>query len=119
MTDPTNTITTGQQAQVLARAMLRLAPHPAAELCQLFSEPILTVLLHAASPARDGGGLVAVETALDTLAEQDGPATARVLGVDRAEGQRLSYLDKLTGRQRESVIATIRAAVSPWMAAWI
>lgn len=119
MTDPTNTVTTVEQARVLARAMLRLAPDPAPEPWQSLSEPILTVLLYRSSPAVDGDGLAGVVTAVNVLAGDHGDA-ATGLGIsDLAQSQCFSFLDRLKGLQRESVITTIRDAVSPWMAAWV
>ena len=87
MTDPTNTITTSEQAQVLAHAMLRLAPDPSEGVWQTISEPMLTVLLHTASPAGRGGELLdwaAVGRTLFQWARQEGklkvlPAVEREL----------------------------------------
>jgi hypothetical protein len=118
MTDPTNVITTAGQAQVIARAMLQLAPNPADSVWQSLSEPILTVLLHRASPALEGAGLTGVEAALDALAE-DNEGAASAIGIsDRIQRQCLSRLDRMHPAQRESVIATIREAVRPWLVSW-
>ena len=116
MTDPTNTITTNQQAQVLAHAMLRLAPDPSEEVWQTISEPMLTVLLHTASPAGRGGGLRWVDAAVNALATDNGDAAAAVGISDAAARSCLSRLDRLRGDQRESVIETLRQAVTPWTA---
>jgi len=118
MTDPTNTITTNAQAQVLAHAMLRLAPHPSDEVWQTISEPMLTVLLHTASPAGRGGGLRWVDAAVNALATTHRGDAAGAVGISDAAARRcLSRLDGLTGPQRESVIAALRHAVTPWTAA--
>lgn len=118
MTDPTNTITTVTQAQVLARAMLQLAPEPAAGVWQALSEPILTVLLYRSSPAADGAGLIGVEAALDALAE-GGDDTASGVGItDPTQRECVSRLSRMHPTQRDSVIATMRKAVRPWLAAW-
>lgn len=118
MTDPTNTITTTEQAQVLAHAMLRLAPDPSDEVWQTISEPMLTVLLHTASPAGRGGGLPWVDAAVNALATTDSGDAAGAVGIsDAAARSCLSGLDRLAGPQRKSVIVTLRQAVTPWTAA--
>ncbi len=119
MTDPTNVITTVGQAQVIARAMLQLAPTPADSVWQSLSEPILTDLLYRASPAFDGAGLVGVEAALDALAESSGGTASGVGITDRTQRQCFSRLARMHPAQRESVIATMREAVRPWLVAWV
>jgi hypothetical protein len=117
MTDPTNTITTGQQAQVLARAMLRLAPDPADEVWQTISEPMLTELLHTASPAVGGGGLRWVDdAAVNALAASTGNAAGAVGISAGAAGAALAILDDLDSAERTSIVTTIKAAVTPWIA---
>ena len=116
MTDPTNTITTSQQAQVLARAMLRLAPDPADEVWQTISEPMLTELLHTASPTVGGGGLRWVDAAVNALAAGTGNA-ARAVGISAGgAGAALAVLDDLDSAERTSIVTTIKAAVTPWIA---
>jgi hypothetical protein len=117
MTDPTNTITTNEQAQVLAHAMLRLAPDPSDEVWQTISEPMLTVLLHTASPAGRGGGLPWVDAAVNALATDSGDAAGAVGISDAAARSCLSRLNEFSGRQRDSIIVTLRQAVTPWTAA--
>jgi hypothetical protein len=117
MTDPTNTITTNEQAQVLAHAMLRLAPDPSDEVWQTISEPMLTVLLHTASPAGRGGGLPWVDAAVNALATASGDAAGAVGISDAAARSCLSRLNEFSGRQRDSIIVTLRQAVTPWAAA--
>jgi hypothetical protein len=118
MTDPTNTIATAEQAQVLAHAMLRLAPDPSEGLWQTISEPMLTVLLHTASPAGRGGGLPWVDTAVNALATTDSGDAAGAVGIsDAAARSCLSRLNEFSGRQRDSIIVTLRQAVTPWAAA--
>lgn len=56
MTDPTNVIATFDRAQVLARAMLRLAPEAASDIWQTVAEPVLATLLFAGAPGQNGGG---------------------------------------------------------------
>ena len=118
MTDPTNTIASNEQARVLAHAMLRLAPDPSDEVWQTISEPMLTVLLHTASPAGRGGGLSWVDAVVNALATDSGDAAGAVGISDDAGRSALSRLDRLCGLQRESVIVTLRQAVTPWTAAW-
>ena len=117
MTDPTNTITTADQAQVLAHAMLRPAPDPSELFWQTISEPMLTVLLHAASPAAPGEDCRGFDAAVTALATTDTGDAAGAVGIsDTAARSCLSRLDRLCGDKRESVIVTLRPAVTPWIA---
>ena len=101
---------------MLAHAMLRLAQDPSEEVWQTISEPMLTVLLHTASPGGRGGGLRWVDAAVTALATDNGDAAGAVGISDTAARSCLSRLDRLCGDQRESVIATLRQAVTPWIA---
>lgn len=118
MTDPTNTISTVTQAQVLARAMLQLAPEPADSVWQALSEPILAILLYRSSRAIEGGGLVGVEAALAALAEGGDGAGSGIGITDPGQRQCFSRLGQMHPTQRDTVIATMRAAVHPWLVAW-
>ena len=118
MTDPTNIITTLGQAQVMARAMLQLTPDRAAGIWQTLSEPMLAILLYRSSPVIEGAGLVGVEAALDALAEDDG-GSASAIGISgHSQRQCFSRLGGMHPLQRDSVIATMREAVRPWLVAW-
>ncbi len=119
MTDPTNVITTVGQAQVIAKAMLQLAPEPADSVWQSLSEPILTTLLYRASSALEGAGLLGVEAAIDALAEDNGDTGSAVAVSDHVQRQCFSRLRRMQPAQRETVIATMREAVRPWLMAWV
>lgn len=112
MTDPTNVIDTFDRAQVLARAMLRLAPDPALDIWQNVSEPVLATLLFAASPTQIGGGIAWVNAALAALAA--GGAFTPGPGTPTMYAAHSLWVLRLDGRQRGWVIKTLRAAIEPW-----
>ncbi|KPN46539.1 hypothetical protein [Mycobacterium intracellulare] len=115
MTDPTNLIDSPDRAEMLAHAMLRLAPDPSPRIWQLASEPTLAVLLYAASPSQAGGGMTWVNSIVAALADTDRDGLANIS--NPATHRILRHLEGLTQPQRTSVIATLRAAVTPWLAA--
>lgn len=116
MTDPTNVIDSPQRADMLAHAMLRLAPDPSPEHWQSTSQPMLGVLLYAASPGQAGGGINWVNNTVAALAIDDGDAAGTVGISDPSARCVLSRFDGLAAPQRASIIATMRDAVAPWLA---
>jgi hypothetical protein len=116
MTDPTNVIDSPQRADVLAHAMLRLAPDPSPRCWQWASRPVLGVLLYAASAGQSGGGIGWVASTVAALAVDGGDAASAAGIIDPAARRVLRGLDGLCAPQRASIIETLRGAVAPWLA---
>lgn len=113
VTDPTNRIDSRQRADVLAYAMLRLAPDPAPRCWQSTTRPVLGDLLFAASPGQTGGGMAWVHRALAAWAG-DGADAADTVGRCGPEARRV--LSRLDGQpDRAAMLDTLRRAVSPWL----
>lgn len=119
MTDPTNFIDSYERAQVLAHAMLRLAPQPAAELWQSRTKPMLSALLYNASPAQSGRGIQWVNDTVAglTLDGAGDPDLLPAIPTSTPGQQLLAQLHALSDRQRDSIIRTLRGAVTPWLVA--
>ena len=100
MTDPTNVIDSPQRADMLAHAMLRLAPDPSPEHWQSTSQPILGVLLYAASPAQTGGGIKWVNNTVAAPTVDEGDAAGTVGISDPSARCVLSRLDGLAAPRR-------------------
>lgn len=119
MTDPTNFIDSYERAQVLAHAMLHLAPQPAAEFWQSHAKPMLSALLYSASPAQLGGGIQWINDTVAALT-LDAAGEFDLLGAiptSTPGHQLLANLHNLSNGQRDSIILTLRGAVAPWLAA--
>lgn len=114
MTDLTNTIDSDGCASVIAHMLLRLTPEPVLEPWPTYAEPVLAALLYAASPLDTGRGIDWVYDTLTASPEQNLTAAADAAGA-RVEARWLQRCDRLEPRQRQSVIATMREAVSPWL----
>lgn len=113
MTDPTNVIDTYDGAQVLAHAMLRLAPDPASTFWQSVSEPLLGALLYAASPLMDGAGIGWVHDTVVAMAA--GSVFTPAPGTPQVHAARAASIQRMDERQRLSVLKTLRGAIEPWV----
>lgn len=113
MTDPTNVIATFDRAQVLAHAMLRLAPEAASDIWQIEAEPVLATLLFAGAPGQNGGGVRWVRDTV--LAIEAGDVFNPPAGTPELYAARVLTVQTLAERQKQSVVKTIKDAVTPWV----
>ncbi len=114
MTDLTNVIDHPDSAAVISHMLLRLAPDPAPEPWPTYAEPVLAELLYAASPLDTGRGIDWVHSILTASVEQSlAPAVTAAGG--RGDTRWIRRCDGLEQRQRQSVLITMREAISPWL----
>lgn len=113
MTDPTNVVETYVRAQVLAHAMLRLAPDAASDLWQTAAEPILATLLYTAAPGQNGGG---INWVMSTVLEMEaGDTFTPPPGTPDAYAARVLRVQDFEERQKRSVVKALKDAVAPWV----